>query len=56
MLERNNDRKTFQGTDMEGRRGNVIGKNKANALGVTNGAGAMKTSISGKMEVLGIPK
>ena len=47
MLESNNNRKKFQGTDMEGRRGNVIGKNKANALGVTNG---------GKMEVLGIPK
>ena len=56
MLENNNDRKKFQGTDMEGRRGYVIGKNKANALGVTDGAAPVKTGVSGKMEVLEIPK
>jgi len=55
VLESNNDRKKFQGTDMEGRRGNIIGKNKANALGVTNSAAAVKTRVSGKMEVLEIP-
>ena len=56
MFESNNDRKKFQCIDMESRRGNAIGKNKAKALGVTNGAASMKTRVSGKIEALEIPE
>lgn len=56
MLESNNDRKKFQCIDMESTRGNTIRKNKANALGVTNGATSVKTRVSGKIEALKIPE
>ena len=56
MLESNNDRKKFQCIDMESRRGNAIGKNEANAVGVTHSAASMKTRVHGKTEGLEIPE
>lgn len=42
--------KNFQCFDMESRRGNAIGKNEANAVGVTHSTASVKTRVSGKIE------
>ena len=56
MLQSNNDRKKFQCIDMESRRGDAIGKDEADAVGVTHGTASVKTRVRGKIEALEMPE